>query len=201
LAGVLNSLDRAPLIEPRSRAEWRAWLAANHASSRGVWLVGVRRGGSSSDLDYEASVEEALCFGWIDGQAAALDDQRSKQYFAPRRQGSPWAGTNKARVERLMEAGLMEAAGLKAIERARADGSWTVFDSVERLEVPDDLAAALAVRPTARERWDAFTPSARKQLLSWIALAKRAETRARRVEQTAEAAQRGERANEQRGGS
>ena len=196
----MGVLDSAPHIQPRSRAEWREWLAANHATSRGVWLVGAGRGGSSADLDYDASVEEALCFGWIDGQAARFDEQRPKQYFAPRRPGSPWARTNKVRIENLVAAGLMTGAGLAVIGRAQADGSWTVFDSVERLEVPDDLSAALDGRPPARKEFDAFPPSARKQLLSWIALAKRPETRARRVDETAAAAQRGERANEPPGG-
>ncbi len=145
---------------------------------------------------YDAAVEEALCFGWIDGQAATIDEERAKQYFSPRRAGSAWARTNKDRVERLIADGRMRPAGLAVIERAKADGTWELFDTVDRLEVPDDLVAALDARPPARDHWDAFPPSAKRALLSWIVLAKRAETRAIRIEQTAEAAQRNERANE-----
>ena len=107
----MGALDNAQHIEPATRAEWREWLAANHDKSTGVWLVGLRRGGSgdrsAGDLDYDASVEEALCFGWIDGQAARFDETRAKQYFAPRRPGSPWARTNKVRIEQMVAAGKM----------------------------------------------------------------------------------------------
>lgn len=191
----MSALDHAPLVEPSDRDGWRAWLAAHHDTDSGAWLVTPRRAADRGDLSYDAAVEEALCFGWVDGQQQVVDEQRSKQYFAPRRRGSPWAATNKARIERLLAEGLMAPAGLAVIERARVDGSWTVFDSVERLEVPDDLAAALDARSPARTEFDAFPSSARKQLLAWIALARRPETRATRVAAVAESAARGERAN------
>jgi uncharacterized protein YdeI (YjbR/CyaY-like superfamily) len=145
-------------------------------------------------LDYEAAVEEALCFGWIDSTGGHVDDDRGKQYFAPRTPRSPWAATNKARVERLIAAGRMAPAGLTAIERARANGSWDVFDSVERLEIPADLAAALEARSPAAIHFAAFPPSARKMQLAWVALARRPETRAARIEEIAAAAARNERA-------
>ncbi len=195
----MAGLDDRPHVELHDRADWRAWLEANHATSKGVWLVTRRGGAGGRRLDYDAAVEEALCFGWVDGQAATVDAQRGRQYFAPRRAGSPWAKSNKERVARLAAAGVMAPAGLAAVERARADGSWTVFDSAERLEVPDDLAAALDQLPPARAEWDAFPPSARKHILSWIALAKRPETRAKRMAEAAAAAQVGRRANQPTG--
>jgi uncharacterized protein YdeI (YjbR/CyaY-like superfamily) len=195
----LGALDDAPRLEPNDRSAWRAWLAENHASARGVWLVTRKASAGRPALDYEGSIEEALCFGWVDGQAGRVDGDRTKLYFAPRRRGSPWAATNKVRVKRLIEAGVMAPAGQAAIDRAMKDGSWSVLDSAERLEVPADLATALAARPPAQTQWGGFPPSARKALLSWIALAKRPETRARRIEETATAAQRGERANAQPG--
>jgi uncharacterized protein YdeI (YjbR/CyaY-like superfamily) len=191
----MPSLDDAPHFQADDRATWRAWLEANHATSTGVWLVTWRaRSRRTTGLPYEAAVEEALCFGWVDGTAGKVDEERGKQYFAPRKPRSGWAATNKARLERLIASGRMAPAGLAAIERAKANGSWEVLDSVELLEVPDDLAAALAATPPAAANFAAFPPSARKQNLAWIAFARRPETRATRIRQVAEAAARNERA-------
>jgi uncharacterized protein YdeI (YjbR/CyaY-like superfamily) len=190
----VSALDDAPKVHADDRATWRTWLEANHASAGGAWLVTWRTRSGRVGLDYEAAVEEALCFGWIDSTGSNVDDERRKQYFAPRKARSPWAATNKARVERLIADGRMAPAGLAAIERAKANGSWEVLDSVERLEVPAELAAALQAHPPAAANFGAFPPSARKMLLGWIALARRPETRAARIATTAEAAARNERA-------
>jgi uncharacterized protein YdeI (YjbR/CyaY-like superfamily) len=144
-------------------------------------------------LSYEEAVQEALCFGWIDGKAAGLDDQRTMLRFSPRRRGSGWARTNKVRIERLLAEGLMAEPGLALIEEAKRDGSWTMLDAVEDLIVPDDLAAAFDDHPGAREQWDGFPRSVRRAALEWIVQAKRPETRARRVTETARLAARGER--------
>ena len=190
----MSALDDAPLVQPEDRAAWRAWLEANHATVRGAWLVMWRARSGRQALDYEAAIEEALCFGWVDGTAGTVDDDRGKLYFSQRRPRSVWAATNKARVERLIASGRMQAAGLAAIERAKVDGSWTVLDGPERLEVPADLAAALDAKPPATDRFAAFPPSARKVMLSWVATAVRPETRASRIEQIAVKAARNERA-------
>jgi uncharacterized protein YdeI (YjbR/CyaY-like superfamily) len=190
----MGALDRAPHVQLEDRHDWRRWLEDKHATAAGVWLVSWRPSSGRGGIAYNDSVEEALCFGWIDGQAAVVDELRSRQYFAPRRPGSPWSSSNKERVERLTRAGLMAPAGLAAVERAKADGSWTILDAANSLELPADLAAALDARPSARANWEAFTPSVRRALLGWIALAKRDETRVRRIEKTADAAQRNERA-------
>ena len=190
----MGALDRAPKVELENRRDWRRWLQENHATAAGVWLVSWRSSSGRGGITYDESVEEALCFGWIDGQAALVDEQRSKQYFAPRRPRSPWSSSNKERVARLLRAEMMEPAGLLAVERARADGSWTVLDAANSLELPADLVAALDARPPARANWEAFSASTRRQMLGWIALAKRDETRLRRIEKTANAAQRNERA-------
>ena len=180
-------------MEPADRAGWRAWLEANHASSRGVWLVTGRAGSGLPRLDYEAAIEEALCFGWVDGQAGTVDEKRSRLYFAPRRPGSPWSRYNKERVERLVGAGRMAPAGLAAVERAKADGSWSIFDPVDRLEIPAELEVALDARPGARASWNAWPAGAKRQVLASIVLARRPETRLRRIEQAADAAVRNER--------
>jgi uncharacterized protein YdeI (YjbR/CyaY-like superfamily) len=182
------ALERAPEVEPADRAAWRAWLAANHATASGVWLVGWRRSVDRPGLDYEDAIQEALCFGWVDGQGAGIDELRSKLYFAPRRPRSAWAGSNKRRVELLLAAGLMTPAGLAAVERAKANGMWTVLDGPERREVPDDLGAALDGRAGARTGWESIAPSMRQMLLGTIALARRPETRQRRISAAVEAA-------------
>jgi uncharacterized protein YdeI (YjbR/CyaY-like superfamily) len=191
----MSALSEAPLVPAEDRATWRSWLATNHATARGAWLVTWRRG-HGPVLAYEDAVEEALCFGWVDSTAGRLDDRRSKLYFAPRKPGSGWAATNKARVERLIAEGRMAPAGREAIERAKANGSWTLLDEVEQGVVPDDLARAFVEHPPAATNFEAFPKSARRAILVWIAAAKRPETRAARVRETAERAALNERANE-----
>jgi uncharacterized protein YdeI (YjbR/CyaY-like superfamily) len=183
-------------IHPRSLDEWRSWLERNHERTDGVWLITHTRASGRSRLEYEGTVEVALAYGWIDGKAAKLDSERSMLWFSPRRKGSGWSRSNKLRVERLLSEGRMQPAGLARVEAAKADGSWSFLDSSEALEVPDDLAAALGEYPRAAENFKAFPPSARKAILAWIETAKRAETRARRVEQTARLAAENQRANQ-----
>ena len=190
----MSALHDAPHVQADDRATWRDWLAANHATAKGVWLVTWRARSGRVGLDYEAAVEEALCFGWIDSTGGRFDDERGKLYFAPRKPRSVWATSNKARVERLIRAGRMAPAGLAAIERAKANGSWEILDAAERLEVPADLATALEAQPPAAVNFAGFTPSARTMLLGWVALARRPETRAARITEIAQAAARNERA-------
>jgi len=180
-------------LHPGNRAAWRAWLAQHHDGSDGVWVVLWRPRSGRTGLTYEEAVLEALCFGWIDSRMGRLDDQRNVLRFSPRKRGSGWARSNKVRVEQLMREGLMTDAGLARIEEARQDGSWTLLDAVEDLVVPDDLAAALAAHPGARQRWDGLPRSVRRAALAWIVQAKRPETRATRVAQTARQTAQGER--------
>jgi uncharacterized protein YdeI (YjbR/CyaY-like superfamily) len=186
--------DGRPMAGPFERAAWRAWLIANHPTSRGVYLVSWRRTSGRTSVSYEEAVEEALCVGWIDSSGRVIDEERSIQWFAPRRARSAWARSNKERVARLTAAGLMLPAGLAAIEAAKRSGMWTLLDDVEDLIVPDDLASALRDRPPARDQWDAFPPSARRAMLQWVVEARRPETRAGRIAQIAEKAARNERA-------
>src|SRR5512141_603381 len=117
-------IDDAPWVEPARRAEWREWLARSHATSSGIWLVQWKRHTGHPSVAYVNAVEEALCFGWIDGRLQPLDADRAMQWFSPRRPKSTWAKTNKERVERLEAAGLMTDAGRAVIEVAKANGSW-----------------------------------------------------------------------------
>jgi uncharacterized protein YdeI (YjbR/CyaY-like superfamily) len=176
----MSAWTDAPHLDVADRATWRAWLEANHASATGVWLVMNRR--DARTTLYEMAVEEALCFGWIDSTAGRVDDERGKLYFAPRKPRSGWAATNKARLEKLMAEGRMAPAGLAAVERAKANGSWELLDSVERMEAPADLTAALAhAGAVAAANFQAWPASIRKQAFAAIAQAKRPQTRAQRI--------------------
>ncbi len=179
-----------PVVEMKTRAKWRAWLAKHHASHGPIWLATWKKG-TPHYLTYDDIVEEALCFGWIDSTARGLDDQRSMLMMAPRKRKSVWSALNKARIERLEAAGLMTDAGREKIEAAKADGSWTTLDAVERLEMPDDLTRALKKARGARATFDAYPPFIRKQALYWINQAKRDTTRAQRIAEIVDAASRG----------
>jgi len=185
-------------VHPLSRAEWRAWLETNHRQTTGIWLISYKKATGKPRLEYEESVEEALCFGWIDSVANKLDEERSMLWFAPRKPRSGWSRPNKERVERLIQAGLMMPAGMAKIAAAQQDGSWNALDAVEALEIPPDLASALAANPPATDYFDAFPRSVKRAILEWISLAKRPETRAKRVEETAHLAAQNIRANQWR---
>ena len=177
-----------PRVTPRSRAEWRAWLEEHHREAPGVWVVYFKKGAAESGIGYDAAVEEALCFGWIDGKVRTLDAERYRQRYTPRRPGSGWSRLNKQRIERLLEAGRMTDAGLARIEAAKQDGSWMALDYAESLQVPDDLRAALDADAGAARFYESLPPSRRKAILYWVTSAKRPETRARRIAETAAAA-------------
>lgn len=185
-------------VHPLSRAEWRAWLEANHTRPEGVWLITYKKATGKPRVEYGESVEEALCFGWVDSKANKLDEERSMLWFAPRKGRTGWSRPNKERVERLTAAGLMAPAGQAKIDAARADGSWELLDAVENLEIPPDLAAALDGYPAARANFEAFPRSARRGILEWIVQAKTEATRAKRVAETARLAEEGRRANQWR---
>lgn len=191
-----GALDAAPQVHAETREAWRAWLDAHHATTPGAWLVSWKKATGRPFVSYDDAVEEALAVGWVDSQPRTLDAGRAMRYFAPRKAGSGWSAPNKARIARLEAEGRMAPAGAAAVARARADGSWTALDAVEALVVPDDLAAALDAHDGARAHWDAFPRSARRGILEWIVQAKRAETRAGRIEETARLAARNERANQ-----
>jgi uncharacterized protein YdeI (YjbR/CyaY-like superfamily) len=184
-----------PLIHPRTIAEWRVWLTRHHQNTDGVWLARWKKASGKVPLDYAQIVEEALCFGWIDGVTNTLDDGRQAQLLTPRRRGSGWSPSNKERVNRLVADGRMTGAGMRVIEAAKADGSWSMQDAAEALIEPPELAAALDANPAARRHWDAFPRSPRRALIWWVMSAKRPETRQRRVTTIVEEASQGRRAN------
>jgi len=184
--------DDAERIEPSSAQEWGDWLAEHHDRGSGVWLVSARREADKA-LSYEDSVLEALRFGWVDSTQKPVDETRSMMWFAPRRPQSLWTRPNRERIARLEAEGRLEAAGQAAVEAARDTGNWDLLEPAEDGIVPEDLAAAFGRYPGSRAQFDAFSTSVRKAILSWIITAKRPETRAQRIEQTASKAARGER--------
>ncbi len=175
---------RFDILEVPDAAGWRTWLEQHHDSSPGVALALAKRGRSTvTTLTYEQAMEEALAFGWIDSTAHRLDDHRFIGEFTPRKRGSHWARSNKARVERLLAEGRMAEPGLAKIEAAKRDGSWNALDDVEDLNVPEDLKRALEQNEKARIAFEAMPVYAKKMVLYRIHSAKRPETRARRIEE------------------
>jgi uncharacterized protein YdeI (YjbR/CyaY-like superfamily) len=179
-------------------AAWRAWLESNHTRSEGVWLVTYRKAAGKPVVSYDEMVCEALCFGWVDSKPGKLDEARTMLYFAPRKAGSGWSKPNKERVERLLKEGRMSPVGLEKVEAAKRDGSWSALDAVERLELPPDFVAALEANGSAKANFEAFPRSVKRGILEWIAAAKRPETRARRILETATLAAQNRRANQWR---
>ena len=142
----------------------------------------------AATVSLDEAVREALCFGWIDSTLRPLDETRSQLLFTPRRAGSTWSRPNKLRVADLVAQGMMAEAGLRVVKAAKRDGSWDALDTVEALQIPQDLAQALAANAEARENFDPLAPSAKKQYLWWIESAKRPGTRASRIEKTVQLA-------------
>lgn len=182
----------------KTRAEWRRWLKKSHARHEGVWLVTFKKASGQPHLGYDAAVEEALCFGWVDSKPGKVDAQRSKLWFAPRKPGTGWSRLNKERIAQLTAVKLMQPAGLAKIAAAKADGSWTKLDAVEALEIPPDLAAAFRQHAKSAENFEAFPRFVKRSILEWISQAKKPETRAARIAETATLAARNERANQWR---
>jgi uncharacterized protein YdeI (YjbR/CyaY-like superfamily) len=187
--------DRVEVTDIR---QWRAWLAAHHHQDRSVWLVTWKARHAERHVPMGELVDEALCWGWVDSLPRALDQDRSMRRMSPRRPGSAWSRVNKAKVAALTAAGRMQPPGLAAVSRAKADGSWTALDEVETLALPDDLVAALRRHPPAQQHFDAFPPSSKRNILEWIASAKKPETRQARIQTTAEMAAQNLRANHAR---
>ena len=163
---------------------WRLWLS-EHWDAAGVWLVLAKKGTTTpTRLTYDQALEEALCHGWIDGQAHRRDETTYLQRFTPRRPRSPWSRRNVGHAEQLIRDGRMQEAGLREVERARADGRWeAAYASQGSIQVPADLAAALKANDAAQTMFDGLSAQNRYAVLYRIATAKRADTRARRIEQ------------------
>ena len=166
---------------PASPQHWREWLQAHHAEKQSIWLIYHKKQSATPSLTWSQAVDEALCFGWIDSRAQPIDNERYQQFFSRRKPGSGWSKINKAKVERLIAAGLMAPAGLASIEAAKQNGAWTLLDEVEELQLPADLAQLLAARPPAASFFESLSRTDRRNMLQWLVLAKRPATRQKRI--------------------
>ncbi|KQT16103.1 hypothetical protein ASG31_14115 [Chryseobacterium sp. Leaf404] len=168
-------------------SQWRKWLEKNHISQDSVWLVFHKKSSDKKSITWSESVDVALCFGWIDSKKIKLDEDTSHQFFSKRKPKSTWSKINKDKIAKLTENNLMTPAGLKCVETAKENGSWTILDEVEELIVPDDLSKALKTHDGAEDYFLSLSRSVRKMMLYWIVSAKRPETRNARIMQIAEA--------------
>ena len=176
------------IFYPKSRQEWREWLLQNHNTVQSVWLIYYKKKSNIPTVIYSEAVDEALCFGWIDSKSKPIDDEKFMQFFSRRNPKSVWSKVNKAKIERLTNSGLMTAAGFEIIEKAKQNGSWTILDQAEALIVPDDLEAAFQKRPNAKIYFMGLSRSDKRNILQWLTLAKRPETRLNRATEIAELA-------------
>jgi uncharacterized protein YdeI (YjbR/CyaY-like superfamily) len=181
-----------PRFTPSSRRSWRAWLESNHDRKAEVWLVFYKRHTGKPTLSYGEAVEEALCFGWIDGVKRSIDDERYTHRFSPRKPSSRWSALNRDRAERMERAGRMTAAGRKAIEAAKRSGTWSGRPPSIDLSMPPELAARLKVDARAAAYFESLAPSYRQAFVAWINAAKRPETKERRLDEAIELLRRGE---------
>jgi uncharacterized protein YdeI (YjbR/CyaY-like superfamily) len=191
--------DLPELLVPYAPA-WRTWLAEHHADPRGVWLVLARKGTTRpTTLNHAEALDEALCQGWIDGQVRKRDELTYLQRFTPRGPRSAWSQINTSHVERLRAEGRMRPAGLAQVERAQADGRWeAAYAGSARMQVPADLAAALAANPRAQAQFDILTSQNRYAVVYRINAAKQAATRANRIREFVDRLARGETVHPQR---
>lgn len=173
-------------MQPESAAAFRRWLEEHHEIETAVWLVYAKKHSGRPSITWSEAVDEALCHGWIDSKAQRIDDDHYEQYFTRRKRGSPWSRINKAKIAELERTDRLAPAGRAVVEAAQEDGSWSILDEVEALIVPDDLARAFST--DARRNFDALAPSRRRNVLQWIVLARRDDTRAKRILATAAAA-------------
>lgn len=172
--------DDTPTIEA---ADFRDWLTNNHSTAKNVWVLLWKKSSGQQTLTIGDVIDQALCFGWIDSKGESVDAERYRVYCSPRKAGSGWSRVNKAKIKQLTAAGALQPAGVAAIERAKADGSWALLDGAESGIVPPDLAKALA-KAKVTDRYNDLTPGQRKAILTWLVTAKRETTRDARITKT-----------------
>jgi uncharacterized protein YdeI (YjbR/CyaY-like superfamily) len=173
---------------PKSRQEWRKWLQHNHYKKLSVWLIYYKKNSNAPTVTYSEAVDEALCFGWIDSKSKPLDEHKYMQFFSRRKEKSVWSKVNKEKIERLTKEGLMTKSGFEIIEKAKQNGYWTILDEAEALIVPADLDKEFQKRPNAKQYFLRLSRSDKRNILQWLTLAKRQETRQKRITEIVELA-------------
>jgi uncharacterized protein YdeI (YjbR/CyaY-like superfamily) len=177
----LKMENEIEFFHPKSRQEWREWLQVNHATKQSIWLIYYKKKSNLPTVLYNDAVDEALCFGWIDSKAKPIDEEKYMQFFTKRKPKSIWSKINKEKIERLTKEGLMTKAGFEIIEIAKQNGSWTILDEAEALVIPNDLDQELQKRPNAKAYFFGLSRSDKRNILQWLVLAKRQETREKRI--------------------
>nr|WP_199082657.1 YdeI/OmpD-associated family protein [Pedobacter sp. ASV19] len=180
--------DEIEIFYPASKQAWRKWLEKNHLSKQAVRLVFYIKSSDKKSITWGEAVEVALCFGWIDSKKVKIDEESSHQFFSKRKSNSTWSKINKQKVLQLIEGGLMTEAGYRSIETAKQNGSWTILDEVEELIVPKDLEMELKSKPDSERFFFGLSRSVKKAILQWLVLAKRPETRQKRIAEVVELA-------------
>ncbi|MEM6252929.1 MAG: YdeI/OmpD-associated family protein [Cyanobacteria bacterium P01_D01_bin.156] len=180
----MPTLQDIPKVEVTSVKDLRQWFEANYAQTDSIWLVTYKKVVPEKYIFIQEVLDEVLCFGWMDGRRMKLDDQRTMQLLSPRKT-EHWSKTYKDRVAKLTQAGRMHEAGLRVVEAAQKSGMWDFLNDVDALIKPDDLTQALEEHPPALANYETFPDSAKRDILRWIKLAKKPETRARRIYKTA----------------
>jgi len=173
-------------VDVKNRADWRAWLAAHHDKETEIWLIYHKKETGVASIDYESSVEEALCYGWVDSIIKKIDEMKYARKFTPRKDDSKWSPSNIKRVKKLLKEGLMTEHGLQKMEAAKRSGKWD--DPVQRpelsFEIQPEFAQALKNNKQAKETFENLALTYQKQYLGWIEVAKRPETRHKRIEES-----------------
>lgn len=175
---------------PTNRQEWRQWLLENHNKKQSIWLVHYNKKSNMPSVSWSDAVDEALCFGWIDSTRKSLDNDMFIQFFTKRKPRSVWSKINKEKIERLKQEGLLMSAGLESISIAQQNGTWNILDDVEELEISEDLEMEFNTCEGSKEYFLSLSKSVRKSMLQWIKLAKRPETRQKRIVELVEHANR-----------
>ncbi len=184
---------------PKSRQEWREWLRKNHIKKQSVWLIYYKKKSAIPTVTYSEAVDEALCFGWIDSKTKPMNEDAFMQFFSKRKSKSVWSKVNKEKIQRLVEAGLMTQAGYNIIETAKENGSWTILDDAEALAIPADLENEFQKRINAKNYFLSLSRSDKRNILQWLVLAKRQETRQKRIEEIVELADNNQKPKQFRG--
>ena len=189
---MANTTD-LPIVTPQSQDEWEQWLANNYASSDGVWLQFFKKASGKKTITHAEALDEALCYGWIDGQSKSYDDESWLQKFTPRRARSVWSKVNIQNVERLIEAGKMKPAGFQQIEAAKLDGRWErAYDSPSAATVPEDFLQELEKDKKAKTFFETLNKANTYAITYRLQTAKKPETREKRMRAILEMLARGE---------
>ncbi|MHB9147175.1 MAG: YdeI/OmpD-associated family protein [Candidatus Amoebophilus sp.] len=182
------SVKEIEFFYPSNRQQWREWLQENHAKKQSVWLIHYKIKSSMPTISWSEAVDEALCFGWIDSKAKPINEEKYMQFFSKRKAISTWSKVNKEKVQKLIDGGTMTKAGLEIIEIAKQNGSWAILDEVEALIIPTDLEDKFNTQPGTKNFFLSLSKSVRKNTLQWLVLAKRQETRQKRIKEIVELA-------------